>query len=102
MFSQEPRTRSTFPLWHFTRCRSPFLGPSPPLLFSPPVLLRELPLSLSLSPFFFSSRLSFSVCGSTQTGRGGVLGENLLVTTSYQYALTVSSCAPVLVTSSSD
>jgi len=43
-----------------------------------------------------------SVCESAQTGRGGVLGENLLVTTSYQYALTVSSCAPVLITSSSN
>lgn len=43
-----------------------------------------------------------SVCESAKTGRGGVLGENLLVTTSYQYALTVSSCAPVLITSSSN
>ncbi|XP_018406071.1 PREDICTED: LOW QUALITY PROTEIN: BMP-binding endothelial regulator protein-like [Cyphomyrmex costatus] len=32
-----------------------------------------------------------SVCESVQTGRGGVLGENLLVTTSYQYALTSDS-----------
>lgn len=38
-----------------------------------------------------------SVGGNIQTGRGGVHGKNLLVTTSYQYALRlVSSCAPVL------
>ncbi|TGZ43161.1 BMP-binding endothelial regulator protein [Temnothorax longispinosus] len=36
-----------------------------------------------------------SVCGSAQTGRGGVLGENLLVTTSYQYALTSDSDSSV-------
>ncbi|XP_018341136.1 PREDICTED: uncharacterized protein LOC108747816 isoform X1 [Trachymyrmex septentrionalis] len=39
-----------------------------------------------------------SVCESAQTGRGGVLGENLLVTTSYQYALTTLTRVPLVAT----
>lgn len=47
---------------------------------------------------FFCPWETPSVGGNVQTGRGGVLGKNLLVTTSYQYALSQTLTRVSLVT----